>query len=143
MALTTSGLKKRVKKRLPVGGKPGVGKIKSAPNIGGVTKTRPTGGKTIGGLSKTKPKGGGGSVGGGGYTGGTKAKPGGGGTKARPVRGKPIPGRKQAPGVTKPNRAAQVAKKKKVFAAKRANKLANQKKLAARKRGLARKRKMA
>ena len=65
------------------------------------------------------------------------------------IPGKQIPGRKPAPGVKKtlpgvkkPNRADQIAKKKKIFAQKRANKLANQKKLAAQKKALAKRKKM-
>ena len=65
----------------------------------------------------------------------------------RPVRdipgGKKVPGvKKTTPVVKKPNRSAHIAAKKKAFAQKRANKLANQKKLAARKRALAKKKKM-
>jgi hypothetical protein len=155
MALQTKGLRRKggSKIRSPLGRTSPGGRIKSAPNIGGISKNRPKhGGATVGGVSKARPKAGG-TVGS--YTPpGVKTAPGSGGAKARPVRGKPIPGRKAAPDqgnmpgskIRQPNRAEkgrQIAAKKKVFAQKRANKLANQKKLAARKRGLARKRKMA
>ena len=157
MALTTSGLKKGggIKKRMPVGGGgkaaglakkgPGVKKM-PRPKVGkgygtggsmGTGKVAGAGGGKVGGLTKATPG-----------VGGAGAKPGGG--KVRP--GKPIPGRKPTPGsrvrpggpskvapkLKRPGaKAAQVAKKKKIFAAKRANKLANQKKLAARKRKMA------
>ena len=147
MALLTKGLRKKggSKIRSPLGTTPG---IKRSPGGGQISAKPP--------IKKAKPPvkrvgtaTGGGYTPGSGKVGGlTKAKPGVGGTKPRPVKGKPIPGRKPAPGsrvkpggpAVKPNRGAQIAAKKKVFAAKRANKLANQKKLAARKRGLAKKR---
>ena len=142
MALLTKGLKKGAGKRTPgYKGGGGIRQIKKQiPGTKPGQKMGPGAKKTTPGIQKPV------------------LSPGGGGTKDRPVRDKPIPGRKPTPGsrvrpggpgvkkttpaVKKPNRAAQIAKKKKVFAAKRANKLANQKKLAARKRALARKRKM-
>jgi len=150
MALTTSGLKKRVKKRLPDGGAGGKvgGLAKKGPGVKRMPAPKVGKGYGTGGtMGKGKPPGG--SVGGtagkarpkitrpvvGGATGtvreGSKRKP---VTNVRPVVG----------GATKPgagNRRA-IAAKKKVFAAKRANKLANQKKLAARKRGAARRKKV-
>ena len=135
MALLTKGIKKGAAKRKPgYKGGGGIRQIKKQiPGTKPGQKMGPGAKKTTPGIQKPV------------------LSPGGGGTKDRPVRDKPIPGRKPTPGsrvrpggpgVKKPNRGAQIAAKKKVFAAKRANKLANQKKLAARKRALARKRKM-
>ncbi len=130
MVLTTSGLKKRVKKRpipvgaikkrLPVGGAVGtIGKGKpSLPGKGGAAGTagkvtRPVVGGATGTIRKVGKK--------------KPVTP-----KVRPVVGgapKPGAGNKRA-----------IAVKKKALAAKRTNKLANQKRLAARKRALAKKR---
>ena len=164
MALRTTGLKKGggIRKRMPVGGGgKAAGLAKKGPGVKRMPAPKVGKGYGAGGSMGTGKVAGGGGVGGsmgkgkvaGGY------KPGGGKvgglTKTKP--GKTIPGRKPAPGSrgVKPggptiipkkpgtSKAAQIAKKKKIFATQRANKLANQKKLAARKRGLARKRKMA